>query len=366
MKTDPSETSFEDTITEEILESTLLTTNINTESNLSALFTNKTTIFDKKTTTLKFSNSVGSSTSGTFKSSTQLITNSYGKLESEWIINTTNSAILAIYKNDLIIVNNSHFGFFDLQTGASKSFYEHDLLEPCVFGVIFNERLVIGDCFNLTLNIWYIDKLIDQSTKILQVNSRYKFQCLTVLINGDLAIGWNDNVYDIVILDSYKGSQKYTLVGHNDKVNQILQRNDEYIISCSIDKAVIIWDSSGSLIKKIEYQESVISIAISNYLFAVGLADKVIEVIHLKNGKIINSFQAHQQPLCKHQCLIYLGDQSLLSASLDKTLKIWNPDFNSLNTTIFLHTTDVEQLFFKNDLLFSRSSAEIIKWSTAE
>lgn len=71
MKTDPNETSFEDTITEEILESTLLTTNINTESNLSALFTNKTTIFDKKTTTLKFSNSVGSSTSGTFKSSTQ-------------------------------------------------------------------------------------------------------------------------------------------------------------------------------------------------------------------------------------------------------------------------------------------------------
>lgn len=285
----------------------------------------------------------------------------FQKLKIEWIVNITNSSITAAFQNNLIVVNSTDFCFYNIEYGSLDSMYKHNLKNPCVVGVIFNKKLVIGDCSDRSLNIWYIDKLNEQP--ILRIQTSYELFCLTVLKNGDIAISWNNKNNEIVILDSYIGLIKNRLLGHTNKISQILQTRDEYLISSSIDKSIIIWDQSGVLIKKLKYEEGVISFDITNYLLAVGLASKQIELINLKNGRLVKSLQSNSE-LCEQQCLQFLDDQSLLTASVDKILKIWNPNYEKINSTINSHLTAIEQVFKNSNYLFTRSKTEIIKWST--
>ena len=252
-----------------------------------------------------------------------------------------------------------HIYFFDLNFNLDKLSFKHNLQHPCVYGIIFNEKIAIGDCLNQTLNIWYINNLNQEPNLIVKINQEFSY--LAVLLNGDLAIAWNTSNYEIVIFDSYKGSIKKTFIGHTDKISQILQRNDEYIVSSSIDNCVIIWDLSGNPIKIIKYEESIFSIAISDYFLAAGLANNQIKVINLKNGKVIGSLN-NFSVLCRQQCLHFLDDLSILSASLDQTLKIWNPDYVTLNSTIAFPSNYVEQVFQKNGFLMTKSKTEIIRW----
>lgn len=283
----------------------------------------------------------------------------YEIITNETIINLANSSIVGIYENYIIVVDNFYFYFFDLNLHLNNLSFRHNLQLPCVFGLIFDKKIVIGDCLYRTLNVWHINKLNQEPSLVTETDQ--EFSCMTVLMNGDLAISWQANNYDIVIFDSYKGSIKNIFIGHTDKISQILQRQDEYIVSSSIDKCVIIWDLSGNPIKIIKYEESVFSIAISDYLLAAGLASNQIKVINLKNGKEIGSFD-NISKLCKEQCLHFLDNLSILSASEDKTLKIWNPDYLTLNSTITFNSNYVEQVFHSNGILITKSNTEIIIW----
>ncbi len=123
----------------------------------------------------------------------------------------------------------------------------------------------------------------------------------------------------------YTGELKRTLIGHEEAVNTCAISPDSQIIaSGSDDKTIKLWrfDHSYAYQTFIGDRAAVNSLAFSNdgqYLISGG-SDKTIKIWDIKTGKIIRSWQAHEQAIIS----IAINPHRHLIASASRTeIKIW-------------------------------------------
>ena len=144
--------------------------------------------------------------------------------------------------------------------------------------------------------------------------------------------------------------------GHRGIIRDIIVTKDKDIISASDDKTIRVWDSNTLKEKRKILGQigagndgKIFAIALSKdeKYFAVGgyLGNDIIRIYDYHSGKLIKLLKSHNGVIND----LYFSDKYLISGSADKTAKIWDKNFNLVDTIKF-HTEEVYAVgIFKNN-----------------
>jgi len=117
-----------------------------------------------------------------------------------------------------------------------------------------------------------------------------------------------------------------TFVGHSHSVMCAVEKDRNSIITGSIDKTIIVWDTSTfELLDTINVGRVIYCLMKTNDSTKIvyGLSNGVIGFRESSNLDLISSFKCHTRSVL---CLCELEDGSFVSGSEDKTLKRWNSE----------------------------------------
>jgi len=152
--------------------------------------------------------------------------------------------------------------------------------------------------------------------------------------------------------------------GHIARIDDIIVTKDQNLISGSNDKTIRVWDKKGNTIRKIlgeaqaGHEGKIYTLALSpdeKYLAVGGyFPEHVIRIYDYKTGKLFKILKSHTDVTFS---LSFSKDgKYLVSASGDKTAKIWNAYDNfSLNNTI-----KSEYYPFHNTSFISKNNKNIV------
>jgi len=188
---------------------------------------------------------------------------------------------------------------------------------------IDNDTMVSGSQDN-TILIWKIStgetlKKINVSTSVYVVrifSVEYK-----QIVCG---IGGSSNNLQIYSYDT--GQLILKLIGHSGNVRSIEMLSEQLMASSGQDQSVIIWDLSSYSIKYTltGHNSSVHCIKrISSNLMASGDGNGLIIVWNWLTGERIFNLTGHTNMLFLNSLDLY-DEQTLISGSVDKTVKFWN------------------------------------------
>ena len=166
--------------------------------------------------------------------------------------------------------------------------------------------------------------------------------------NGVTCLQFEENIlatgsYDstIKLWDIEKGEVIRTLQGHTSGI-RALQFDDRLLVSGSLDNTVKIWNwRSGECINTLHHQGGVISVHMDGDLLASGSADRSIKVFNFKTN-ISWCLRGHTDWV--NQVRLDLASRTLLSASDDLTVKLWDLDTQTCIKTFEGHVGQVQQV----------------------
>jgi serine/threonine protein kinase len=218
----------------------------------------------------------------------------------------------------------------------------------------------------------------DKTIKIWNLNDTQEIRTLkghldkvyTVAISPDaqtLVSGSQDNTVKVWKFNT--GKELHTLKGHTALVNSVaISPDGQAIASGSYDKTIKIWNlKTGEELRTLRgHTSEVLSVAFSlsspksfypqrNPKFPVSFknpgdlvvsasADKTIKVWNLKTGKEIRTFKGHVADV--NAVAISPDGQMLVSASDDRTIKLWNLNTGKEIRTFKGHVADVNAVAF--------------------
>ncbi|KAI1344181.1 WD40 repeat-like protein [Xylariaceae sp. FL0016] len=168
--------------------------------------------------------------------------------------------------------------------------------------------------------------------------------------NGVTCLQFDDN-NNLLITGSYDSTIKLwniesgevirTLRGHTSGI-RALQFDDRMLVSGSLDGTVRIWNwRTGQCINTLHHQDGVISVHIQGDLIASGSIDKTIKIFNFKTQQ---SFCLRGHLDWVNQVKLDLASRTLLSASDDCTVKLWDLDSATCVRTYEGHVGQVQQV----------------------
>ncbi|KAJ8132019.1 hypothetical protein O1611_g1599 [Lasiodiplodia mahajangana] len=189
--------------------------------------------------------------------------------------------------------------------------------------------------------------------------------------NGVTCLQFDDNMlatgsYDatIKIWNIEKGEVVQTLQGHTMGI-RALQFDDRMLVSGSLDGTVKIWNwRTGACINTLNHQGGVITVHMEGDFLASGSADRSIKIFNFKTQQ---SFSLRGHTDWVNQVRLDVTSRTLLSASDDCTVKMWDLDSKTCIKTYEGHIGQVQQvLALPDDFEFEvESPHEVDASSTA-
>ncbi len=190
-----------------------------------------------------------------------------------------------------------------------------------------------------------------------QINMNYYTNFLIQLTNDKLVCEGNDNslnIFNINLDNSPKIDNSTKLIelkGHKRPVTCVTQLDDDYIVSGSYDKTLIIWDiNKGTQLMKLKGHTSPVKCVtkISNNCIVSGSFDKTLRVWNIiSKRKIYNTlFKSRTLMILKGHtslvtCVTKLSDDRIVSGSEDTTLIIWDINTGKILKKLEGHTNYV-------------------------
>ncbi|KAI4859308.1 WD40 repeat-like protein [Hypoxylon rubiginosum] len=166
--------------------------------------------------------------------------------------------------------------------------------------------------------------------------------------NGITALQFDDNMlvtgsYDskIKLWDIEKGEVIRTLHGHTMGI-RALQFDDRMLVSASLDGTVKIWNwRTGVCINTLNHQGGVITVHMDGDLLASGSMDKSIKIFNFKTQQSY-SLRGHTDWV--NHVRLDATSRTVLSASDDCTVKLWDLDSKVCIKTFHGHVGQVQQV----------------------
>jgi WD40 repeat protein len=166
------------------------------------------------------------------------------------------------------------------------------------------------------------------------INSEFTYgsNSLTTLSDGSLAAG---NGYDGTIkLFKKNSSGKYqlaqTLTGHTNTIKSMIQLTIDTFASASTDLSIKVWRikfGKWECVQTIKAQTraiySLLRISSWDGSFASGSLDNTIYLWRLNSSGQYENYQIFNEHTMAVSALIKHPDQTIISASYDKTIKVW-------------------------------------------
>jgi WD40 repeat protein len=218
---------------------------------------------------------------------------------------------------------------------------------------IDNDTMVSGSQDN-TIQIWKIST--GETLKIISINAvvyvvRVFSTELKQIVCGKLGASNNLQIYNYST-----GNLARTLIGHSAGVYSIEMLSEQFMASGGQDFIVFIWDLSSYSIKYTltGHPTSVNCIKrLSSYLIASGDYNGLIIVWNWLTGERIFYLTGHSNRLEFNSLDLY-DEQTMISGSIDKTVKFWNITNGTLiqsinvdigiNTLVMLKSSEWKQL----------------------
>ncbi len=203
-----------------------------------------------------------------------------------------------------------------------------------VYGLdqIDNDTMGSGS-FDGTIQIWKIST----GECVRKINVSERINSVKVLSSGfRIVCGLNTYSNNLRIYNYSTGDLIKILDGHTNNVNSIDILNEEIIISSGDDYQVIIWDLSTNTIKYNlrEHRNYVKCVKrLSSNLAASGDSTGTIIIWNWLTGERIFTLSGHTNILYLSSLDLF-DSQTLISGSLDRTIKFWNIKNGTLIKTI--------------------------------
>ncbi|KAI8611452.1 hypothetical protein BC830DRAFT_1141173, partial [Chytriomyces sp. MP71] len=141
-------------------------------------------------------------------------------------------------------------------------------------------------------------------------------------------------------------------IGHSADVKCIaISPDSSYIVSCSSDKSIIIWDRVlNEQFNKLEGHVAAVScvaIAKDGKWIASGSHDQTVKIWNFPSGELIHTLDGHTD---KINCVIISPDNKwVISGSDDNTVKIWNASTGQLQRSFMEHVHEVHSVAVSPD-----------------
>lgn len=166
--------------------------------------------------------------------------------------------------------------------------------------------------------------------------------------NGVTCLQFEENIlatgsYDstVKLWNIETGQVVRTLQGHTSGI-RALQFDDRLLVSGSLDKTVKIWNwRTGECINTLNHQDGVISVHMDGDLLASGSMDMTIKVFNFKTN-ITWCLRGHTDWV--NHVRLDVASRTLLSASDDLTVKLWDIDTQTCIKTFEGHVGQVQQV----------------------
>jgi WD40 repeat protein len=175
-----------------------------------------------------------------------------------------------------------------------------------------------------TIRIWRIST--GETLKIINFNSRVNVVRVFSVEYKQIVCGKLGTSNNLQIYNYETGFLIQTLSGHNQTVLSIEMLSEQFMASGSNDKSVIIWDLSSYSIKYnlTGHNSGVYCIKrLSSNLIASGDLLGLIIIWNWLTGERIFSLIGHTKRFELNSLDLY-DEQTLISGSIDKTVKFWN------------------------------------------
>ncbi|KAI0430356.1 quinon protein alcohol dehydrogenase-like superfamily [Xylaria sp. FL1042] len=188
--------------------------------------------------------------------------------------------------------------------------------------------------------------------------------------NGVTCLQFDDNMlatgsYDanINIWNIEKGEVVRTLQGHTMGI-RALQFDDRMLVSGSLDGTVKIWNwRTGACINTLNHQGGVITVHMEGDFLASGSMDRSIKIFNFKTQQ---SFSLRGHTDWVNHVRLDVTSRTLLSASDDCTVKMWDLDSRTCIKTYEGHIGQVQQvLALPDDFEFEDETAREAETSSA-
>ncbi|KAH8898335.1 WD40 repeat-like protein [Thozetella sp. PMI_491] len=189
-----------------------------------------------------------------------------------------------------------------------------------------------------------------------QIGANWRFgRCSVKTLSGHengvtcLQLSQDDRIlatgsYDatIIIWDLETGQQIRSLRGHTRGIRS-LQFDDSKLVSGSLDNTIKIWNwHTGECLSTLQgHRDGVISTTFDQEYLASGSADKTIKLFNFATKETF-CLRGHQDWV--NQVRIDTPSKTLLSASDDCTIKLWDIESKSLIRTMHGHVGHVQQV----------------------
>ncbi|KAJ1901482.1 hypothetical protein LPJ66_000764 [Kickxella alabastrina] len=159
-------------------------------------------------------------------------------------------------------------------------------------------------------------------------------------------------------------TQLATLRGHTGSV-LTLQAESNMLITGSSDASVCVWDTKTLLIRqRLAHPSAVLSLRFNNRWLATACKDSMLRVWQRDNCGFINLIELRGHAIAVNA--IHLHNDKLVSASGDRTIRVWDLNTRSCVLTLVEHTRGVACLDFDGKYIVSGSSDRTIRIWNAE
>ncbi|KAF9998619.1 hypothetical protein BGZ65_005889 [Modicella reniformis] len=185
--------------------------------------------------------------------------------------------------------------------------------------------------------------------------------------------GSRDNT--IKIWDLMSGRCLRTYVGHSASV-LCLQYDEQQIVSGSSDTSIFVWDlETGKVLQRLKgHADSVLSLRFEKDIVVSCSKDRTVKIWKISTGEMIRTLVGHRAAVNAVQFSPESSSPSpfagnprvVVSASGDKTIKIWSFETGECLRTLEGHARGIACIQFEGNIIVSGSSDRSIKiWDVA-